>query len=186
MRYALLVMLLAVPAVAHPRQETGVASWYGPGFAGKQTSSGEIFNPHKMTAAHNSLPLGSRVRVTNLVTHKSVIVKINDRGSFGHKYHRLIDLSPTAAHRLDIEKQGTARVRITVISVTHHHRHPRGDRHMVREQLSDERRQLLLILVTQAWVRIKDDPDMDCQSEECRDILRMLSGADVRLFVERA
>jgi rare lipoprotein A len=117
---ALLVMLvLTVPAWAYPKQQTGTASWYGPSFVGKKTSSGEIFNPHKMTAAHNSLPLGSRVRVTNLATHKSVIVEINDRGSFGRKYHRLIDLSKTAARRLDMMQHGTARVRVTVISVAH-------------------------------------------------------------------
>jgi rare lipoprotein A len=109
------MLLCATPALACPPQETGVASWYGPGFEGKKTSNGETFNPQMMTAAHNSLPMGSRVRVTNLSTHKSVVVKINDRGNFGRKYHRLIDLSKKAADRLQIEHNGTARVRITVL-----------------------------------------------------------------------
>src|SRR5262245_39194314 len=62
--------------------QTGVASWYGPGFHGKRTSSGEVYNQYDMTAAHPTLPLGSRVMVTNMKTNQSVEVRINDRGPF--------------------------------------------------------------------------------------------------------
>ena len=88
--------------------QTGQASWYGPGFHGKKTASGERFNQRALTAAHPSLPLGTQARVTNLKNGKAVLVKINDRGP----YHggRVIDLSRAAAQQLAIN--GTARVRI--------------------------------------------------------------------------
>lgn len=70
------------------------ASWYGPGFNGKRTASGERFNMHAMTAAHRTLPFGSKVRVTNRKTGKAVVVKINDRGPFVGG--RIIDLSKAA------------------------------------------------------------------------------------------
>lgn len=73
----------------------GVASWYGPGFHGKRTASGEIYNMYSLTAAHMTLPFGSKVRVTNRESGKSVVVKINDRGAFD-KYGRVIDLSKKA------------------------------------------------------------------------------------------
>lgn len=84
----LLTLLLTVPANA------GMASWYGPGFHGKRTASGAIYNMYAMTAAHKSLPFGSKVKVTNLKNNKSVVVKINDRGPF--KPGRIIDLSKKA------------------------------------------------------------------------------------------
>ena len=88
---------------------TGIASWYGPGFQGKKTASGEKFNQYALTAAHKSLPLGSRVRVTNLATNDSVIVRINDRGPYVHG--RIIDLSKGAAQAIGIH--GTGKVSIT-------------------------------------------------------------------------
>ncbi len=94
-------------------QEIGIASWYGPGFHGKKTASGEKYNMHKMTAAHKTLPLGSRVLVTNLSTGKKVTVRINDRGPF-HR-GRVIDLSKKAAHKLGIIKKGWAKVHVKAI-----------------------------------------------------------------------
>ena len=84
----MLATMLSVPANA------GMASWYGPGFHGKKTASGAIYNMYAMTAAHKSLPFGSKVKVTNLNNNKSVVVKINDRGPF--KPGRIIDLSKKA------------------------------------------------------------------------------------------
>ena len=85
------------------------ASWYGPGFHGKKTASGERFDMHSMTAAHKKLPMGSIVRVTNFKSKKSVIVRINDRGPY-HK-GRSLDLSYAAAIKLGIS--GVERVKIT-------------------------------------------------------------------------
>jgi rare lipoprotein A len=90
------------------------ASWYGPGFAGKRTSSGERFNPNLMTAASKSLPLGSVVRVTNPRNGRSVRVRINDCGPFVRG--RGLDLSHRAAERLGIARAGVARVKVTRIS----------------------------------------------------------------------
>lgn len=87
---------------------TGTASWYGPGFHGRKTASGERFNQYAMTAAHKTLPLGSRVKVTNLKTNKSIVVKINDRGPYVGG--RIIDLSKGAAQALGIN--GTGKVSI--------------------------------------------------------------------------
>jgi rare lipoprotein A len=88
---------------------TGHASWYGPGFHGHKTASGERFNRHALTAAHKSLPLHSHVLVTNLANHESVVVKINDRGPFVRG--RLIDLSQAAAQAIGL--YGTGEVEIT-------------------------------------------------------------------------
>ena len=91
--------------------ETGEASWYGGGFAGGRTSSGERFDPTAMTAAHTSLPLGSRVRVTRQDTGASIIVSVNDR--LPRHRHRIIDLSHGAAMRLGIARRGIAWVTLT-------------------------------------------------------------------------
>lgn len=95
---------------AHGFVEEGVASWYGPGFHGKATASGETYNQYAMTAAHKILPLGTRVRVTHLGNGKSVLVRVNDRGPFVDD--RVIDLSRAAATRLDMMGKGTGRVRV--------------------------------------------------------------------------
>ena len=92
--------------------ETGVASWYGGKFHGRKTASGERYNQNKMTAAHKTLPFGTKVYVKNLENGKSAVVRINDRGPF--KKGRVIDLSKAAAKKLDITKTGTAKVRIKV------------------------------------------------------------------------
>jgi rare lipoprotein A len=96
-----------------PFREKGVASWYGGIHQGRATSTGEIFDTMKLTAAHPTLPLPSYVRVTNLDNGKSIIVRVNDRGPFVKK--RIIDLSYAAATKLDYIKGGSANVEIELI-----------------------------------------------------------------------
>ena len=91
----------------------GEASWYGPGFDGKKTASGEIFDDSKLTAAHKTIPLGSKAKVTNLTNGKTVEVKINDRGPFIEG--RMVDLSRAAAKALGMIDRGTARVQIDLL-----------------------------------------------------------------------
>jgi rare lipoprotein A len=95
-------------------KERGIASWYGKKFNGERTSSGEIYNMYAMTAAHPTLPLPSYARVTNLSNHKSVIVRVNDRGPFMDD--RIIDLSYTAAYKLGIIGDGSAEVEVESIN----------------------------------------------------------------------
>jgi rare lipoprotein A len=94
-------------------RERGMASWYGKKFNGQRTSSGEIYDMYAMTAAHPTLPLPSYARVTNLANHKSVIVRINDRGPF--MKDRIIDLSYTAAYKLGIIGDGSDEVEVDSI-----------------------------------------------------------------------
>jgi rare lipoprotein A len=102
------------PPVTAPRvSQTGIASWYGPGFHGKTTASGIIYNQHDLTAAHQTLPLGTRVLVTNLDNGRSIEVLINDRGPFAKG--RIIDLSYAAGESLGMIGPGTIPVRIEVI-----------------------------------------------------------------------
>jgi len=114
----------APSAAAGVYDEVGIASWYGPKFHGRKTASGEVFNMYALTAAHRTLPLGVRVRVTNLENGKSVIVRINDRGPFVKG--RLIDLSYAAAKRLGFVHQGTARVRVQSLGPVHNPRSASG------------------------------------------------------------
>jgi rare lipoprotein A len=93
--------------------QTGIASWYGPGFHGRTTSSRDAYDMYDATAAHNTLPFGTKVLVTNLDNGKSAIVRINDRGPF--LKNRVIDLSYSAAYLLDMIGPGTARVRLEVL-----------------------------------------------------------------------
>jgi rare lipoprotein A len=93
-----------------PFHQIGTASWYGPGLRGHKTASGEVLDPNALTAAHRSLPLDSKIRVTNLQNGKSVDVTINDRGPYFPG--RVIDLSVLAAERLDIREAGLAKVSI--------------------------------------------------------------------------
>ncbi|MDY6945129.1 MAG: septal ring lytic transglycosylase RlpA family protein [Pseudomonadota bacterium] len=95
-------------------QERGVASWYGPGFHAASTSNGERYDMYAMTAAHKTLPLPAYVQVTNLSNGKHVIVRVNDRGPF--KDGRIIDLSYTAAAKLDMIKAGTSFVEVRALS----------------------------------------------------------------------
>ena len=92
----------------------GIASWYGPGFAGRPTSSGERFDPSQLTAAHGSWAFGTRVKVTLLSTGRSVVVRINDRLP---RRDRIIDLSKEAAQRIGLIGPGTGRVRLEVVEV---------------------------------------------------------------------
>jgi rare lipoprotein A len=100
------------PKPAREVQE-GIASWYGPGFHGRRTSSGEVYDQYQLTAAHPTLPLGTRVAVTNLANGRGVEVRINDRGPFVEG--RIIDLSYTAAASIGMIAAGTIRVRVEVL-----------------------------------------------------------------------
>jgi rare lipoprotein A len=93
--------------------ERGVASWYGPGFHGRKTSSGERYDMHAMTAAHKTLPLPTYARVTNLENGRSAVVRINDRGPFHGP--RVIDLSHAAAAKLGVLAKGTAKVEVQAL-----------------------------------------------------------------------
>jgi rare lipoprotein A len=93
----------------------GSAVWYGAAWHGKKTASGERFNRHDLTAAHRSLPLGSRVRVTNVDSGRAVVVRINDRGPYGPDRRRIIDVSEAAARRLGFARRGSARVKLEVL-----------------------------------------------------------------------
>ena len=95
---------------------TGAASWYGPGFHGKKTASGEVFDKRKFTAAHKTIPLGRRARVTHLANGKSIEVLINDRGPY--VAGRLIDLSQAAAEALGLINNGVAKVQVELLDET--------------------------------------------------------------------
>jgi rare lipoprotein A len=104
-----------VLATADGYLERGVASWYGPTFHGEKTSNGEKYDMYAMTAAHTTLPLPTYARVTNLKNGRSVVVRINDRGPF--VANRLIDLSYSAASKLDMLKEGTTLVEVRALTV---------------------------------------------------------------------
>lgn len=93
--------------------ETGIASWYGPGFHGKHTANGEIFDMHELTAAHRTLQLPSLVRVTNLENGRTIVVRVNDRGPFSKG--RVMDLSKRAAELLGFRDRGTTKIRLEVL-----------------------------------------------------------------------
>jgi len=95
--------------------QTGEASWYGGKFDGKKTASGDTFDQNDYTAAHRTLPFGTKVKVTNLENGKSVDVEITDRGPFA-KQNRIIDLSHAAARALDMKENGTAKVRVEALA----------------------------------------------------------------------
>jgi rare lipoprotein A len=100
------------PLAAGRRQEIGLASYYAGEHNGRRTASGERFDMDEMTAAHRTLPFGTRVRVTNLENGREVTVRINDRGPF--RRGRIIDLSLAAARKLGIVGRGVAKVRVAV------------------------------------------------------------------------
>src|SRR5579872_6607609 len=121
---AIAIVSLASCSTSHPTKPiaqqpiqssmTGVASWYGPGFDGHRTATGEVYNQEEMTAASTVIPLGSRVMVTNLKNGRAVQVRINDHGPYVKG--RKIDLSHEAASTLGIVNAGTAPVRIDLLS----------------------------------------------------------------------
>jgi rare lipoprotein A len=102
------------PQVDYSYDTTGVASWYGPGFHKERTANGEIYNENELTAAHQTLPMPSLVRVTNLDNGRSIVVRINDRGPF--KAGRILDMSRRSAQLLGFEQQGTAKVRVQILA----------------------------------------------------------------------
>jgi len=114
---AALLALLSFPAFAsHPGAvQTGIASYYHDSLHGNRTASGQIYDKSKMSAAHKSLPLGSRVRVTDTRTGKSIVVRVNDRGPFIKG--RVIDLSRRAAQKLGIIRRGITPVKVEVLSL---------------------------------------------------------------------
>lgn len=95
------------------RTERGMASWYGPGFHGKRCANGEIYNQYGLTAAHRTLPFGTRVQVTNLNNNRAVVVRINDRGPFIRG--RIIDLSKGAAREIGMISSGVAPVTVEIL-----------------------------------------------------------------------
>ena len=116
MKKLILVLLALLPLLLSAQSgspQTGIATYYARKFDGRRTSSGEKFSNKKLTAAHHSLPYGTKVKVTNLSNNKSVIVTINDR--LPKKTPRSIDLSQAAAKELDFIKAGKAKVRIEVL-----------------------------------------------------------------------
>jgi rare lipoprotein A len=96
-----------------PQGTVGNASWYGSQFHGRRTANGERFNMDELTAAHRTLPFGSKVRVTNQATNDSVVVRINDRGP--HAGNRVIDLSRAAAKALRLIESGVAPVKLEIL-----------------------------------------------------------------------
>lgn len=111
--------LMAAPfASAHSGSVTetfeGSASWYGPGFHGRQTANGETYDMNLLTAAHPSLPFGTRVRVTNEATDEAVVVRINDRGPYAKG--RIIDLSKGAADDIGLLSSGVGHVTVEVLA----------------------------------------------------------------------
>jgi rare lipoprotein A len=101
------------PKVDYSYDQSGIASWYGPGFDGKATATGEIYDENALTAAHQTLPMPTLVRITNLENGRAIELRINDRGPFAHG--RIIDVSRRAAQLLGFENAGTARVRVQVL-----------------------------------------------------------------------
>lgn len=102
-----------IGSYSNPYSEIGYASFYGDSFVGKVTASGEIYDANQLTAAHRSLPFGTKLKVTNLENRQSVVVRVNDRGPFVSG--RIIDLSNRAAKELGIIQKGMARVQIEIV-----------------------------------------------------------------------
>lgn len=103
------------PGAVAVATETGLASWYGPPYHNRKGSNGEVYNMHAMTAAHRTFPLGSVVRVTNVKTGESALVRITDRGPFIPG--RILDLSLSAARKLDVVKAGVVEVKVELLQV---------------------------------------------------------------------
>lgn len=102
------------PREQYKMVETGLASWYGPGFDGHKTASGEIYHSNELTAAHRTLQMPSLVRVTNLDNGRSIVVRVNDRGPF--RRGRIMDVSSRAADLLGMKRAGTAKIKLQVLT----------------------------------------------------------------------
>ncbi|MCB0496688.1 MAG: septal ring lytic transglycosylase RlpA family protein [Cyclobacteriaceae bacterium] len=111
--FFVLFLFIAAGVRAQSKTQTGIASYYADKFVGRTTANGEKYSHHKLTAAHKTLPFGTKVRVTNLENGKKVIVRINDRGPFVKG--RIIDLSKSAARKLDFIEKGLAKVSVEVV-----------------------------------------------------------------------
>jgi rare lipoprotein A len=113
---SLLVVVACVLFTGCASQNQGLASYYADKYQGRKTANGEIFDTAKLTAAHKTLPFGTRVRVTNLDNGRSVDVRINDRGPY--VAGRVIDLSPAAARKLDMLRAGVVRVKLDILGTS--------------------------------------------------------------------
>ena len=116
---ALVVATRAGAAAPPPAVQVGLASFYGPGFHGEQTASGEVFDQREMVAAHRTLPLGSVVRITNLENSRQVVLRVIDRGPYGRNFRKgtIVDVSRGAARRLGFIRRGLVRVRLEVLEL---------------------------------------------------------------------
>ncbi len=108
-----LTFCLLARSLSAAEAETGEASWYGPGFHGRLTANGEVFDKEALTAAHRTLPFGTVVRVRNLDNGREAVLRINDRGPFARG--RILDVSEAGARVLGMVESGTARVRIEIL-----------------------------------------------------------------------
>jgi rare lipoprotein A len=113
LKTAFIAAFLFAASLACAFEEEGFASWYGGKFQGRKTANGEIFDTNKLTAAHKTLGFGTKVRVTETESGKSVIVRINDRGPFVE--NRIIDLSKAAADIIGLTARGVARVKLEIV-----------------------------------------------------------------------
>ncbi|MGK7393081.1 MAG: septal ring lytic transglycosylase RlpA family protein [Candidatus Cyclobacteriaceae bacterium M3_2C_046] len=107
------VLLISCKKDEEPYSQTGYASYYANSFEGQETSSGEIYQSEDMTAAHKFLPLGTKIRVTNLENNQSIQVTVNDRGPYAQ--NRILDLSKAAAEKLNFVEEGETKVEIEVL-----------------------------------------------------------------------
>jgi rare lipoprotein A len=107
----------AAAATSGPSVQEGLASWYGPGFHGQETASGEIFDQRELVAAHRTLPFGSVIRVTNLENGRRATLRVIDRGPYGRNFRNgtILDVSRGAARRLGFIRDGLVKVRIEVL-----------------------------------------------------------------------
>jgi rare lipoprotein A len=159
--------------------EIGYASWYGPPYHNRRGANGEIYNQNAMTAAHRTLPLNSLVRVTNLSTGNSALVRITDRGPFVED--RIVDLSLAAAKAVDVWRPGTAEVKLEVLStpapISEGGRwcvqigafHSEHDARKLKEKLQDRYEDANVIQFTGPtgeWVRIRPAGDDKREAEE--------------------
>ena len=106
-----LILTTCATFLAPTITQAGLASWYGPGFHGKRTANGEVFNQNAMTTASNSHKMGTKLLVTNIKNGKSVVVRVNDTGGFS-KYGRTLDLSKAAFYKIASPGQGVVKVKI--------------------------------------------------------------------------
>lgn len=117
--YCFTILFLCFCATAFAQKagsrQKGLASWYGTKYHGRKTSSGEIYNKRDLTAAHPSLPFGTKVRVTHIENQQSVVLRINDRGPF--KGNRIIDVSEIAAEKIGLIRHGTGQVIVEVLEI---------------------------------------------------------------------